>query len=387
MKELTEVDGLGTTYAKKYAEAGVLTANMLAVQDPIELSERTKIADGTVRKHIAAARALLKLDIFRPATEIEKEQKQVPRLTFGLPELDKSLRGGIELGTKVEFYGPASSGKTQWAAHLASRVVLDKELGGLEGRVFWLDCESSFKPHVLRANIRRWKLEYWKKLPEEDRPKNIKAALKEWDVNSYLDNILSASFYISEQQLEFLENLPAMIHNQRVKLVIIDSFSGLFRQEYDGLGELRPRQGIFNKLLNLMRKAALGTECIFFYTNQVMDKFGGNVSIPNSPIGGHILSHGSDYRFRLKGGSSVSAPTKRGVRLMDNAGLADIEHTIVIGTGGFYSDQAERNEYEPLLNELAFEDGWLPPKGTDAERQLEELSVPAKEEAKAGDTT
>ncbi|MHA1289519.1 MAG: hypothetical protein ACTSPB_19185, partial [Candidatus Thorarchaeota archaeon] len=53
-------------------------------------------------------------------------------LRTGIEELDKSLMGGLEIGSIIEFYGKASGGKTQWCYHLAVRSQLSLEEGGLE---------------------------------------------------------------------------------------------------------------------------------------------------------------------------------------------------------------------------------------------------------------
>jgi RecA/RadA recombinase len=130
---------------------------------------------------------------------------------------------------------------------------------------------------------------------------------------------------------------------QNYKLVVIDSFTGLFRAEYTGLESMRIRQQDMNALLNQMRRTATATDAIFAYTNQVMAKissYGGN---PNAPVGGHIISHASDYRFYTR---RTKADVRK-IELQDNAGLPEFDAEVVIGFGGLYTDSKTKKEREP----------------------------------------
>ncbi len=360
MTELEAVPGIGPAVAKKLREAFVTNAELLAVQNPVELMKRTKLGEGTTEKIIKNARVLVGKFGFRSGLEIEKEMEEKPRLTTGIEKIDEALRGGIEVGSIVEFFGPARGGKTQWVSQLAVTTQLPLEKGGLEGRVLWLDTESSFKPWVIRAQAIRHGL----------------------DPDITLANIGRAEVVLSGQITEIFESIPQMCAEQDYKLVVIDSFTGLFRAEYTGLENMRIRQQDMNNLLNQMRRTATATEAIFAYTNQVMSKistYGGN---PNAPVGGHIVSHASDYRFytrRTKGDI-------RKIELQDNAGLPEFDAEIVVGWGGFFPDSKSKKEVEPQVLEY-FEkrgeninvDSDAPPEEDEA--ILEAETVPAGEGA------
>ena len=202
---------------------------------------------------------------------------------------------------------------------------LPLEKGGLEGRVLWLDTESSFKPRTIRANAIRHGL----------------------DPDVTLGNIGRAEVVLSGQITEIFETIPQMCAEQDYKLVVIDSFTGLFRAEYTGLENMRIRQQDMNNLLNQMRRTSTATDCIFAYSNQVMAKistYGGN---PNAPVGGHIISHASDYRFytrRTKGDI-------RKIELQDNAGLPEFDAELIVDWGGMYPDAKTKKEIEPDIKE------------------------------------
>ncbi|MFW9806218.1 MAG: DNA repair and recombination protein RadA [Candidatus Thorarchaeota archaeon] len=325
MTELEEVQGIGPAVAKKLREAYVTTAELLAVQNPVELMNKTKLGEGTTEKVIKNARLLVGKFGFRSGLEIEQEMSTKPRLTTGLAKIDEALRGGIEVGSIVEFYGPARGGKTQWVSQLAVTAQLPREKGGLEGRVLWLDTESSFKPWTIRANAIRFGL----------------------DPDVSLGNIGRAEVVLSGQITEIFESIPQLCAEQDYKLVVIDSFTGLFRAEYTGLENMRIRQQDMNNLLNQMRRTATATECVFAYTNQVMAKistYGGN---PNAPVGGHIVAHASDYRFYTR---RTKADIRK-IELQDNAGLPEFDAEIVVGHGGFYADSKSKKEMEPDIKE------------------------------------
>jgi DNA repair protein RadA len=352
MTELEAVQGIGPAVAKKLREAYVTTAELLAVQNPVELMKKTKLGEGTTEKIIKNARLLVGKFGFRSGLEIEQEMATKPRLTTGIPKVDQALRGGIEVGSIVEFFGPARGGKTQWVSQLAVTAQLPLDKGGLEGRVLWLDTESSFKPWIIRANAIRHGL----------------------DPDVTLANIGRAEVVLSGQINEIFETIPQLCAEQEYRLVVIDSFTGLFRAEYTGLENMRIRQQDMNNLLNQMRRTSTATDCIFAYSNQVMAKistYGGN---PNAPVGGHIISHASDYRFytrRTKG-------DVRKIELQDNAGLPEFDAELIIGWGGLYPDAKTKKEIESDILEYFEKRGEGLEAKEDAPEAEEEIVVEAE---------
>lgn len=343
MTELEAVPGVGPAVAKKLRDAFVTTAELLAVQNPVELQTKTKIGEGTTIKVIKNARSLIGKFGFRSGLEIEEEMASKPRLKTGITKMDEALLGGIELGSIVELYGPARGGKTQWCTQLAVMSQLPKDSGGLEGRVLWLDTESSFKPWNIRAHAVRHGL----------------------DPDITLANIGRAEVIFSGQISEIFESIPQLCAEENYKLVVLDSFTGLFRSEFTGLESLRVRQQEMNALLNQMRRIATATEAIFVYSNQVMAKISTYGGVANAPVGGHIISHASDYRFytrRTKGDT-------RKIELQDNAGLPEFDIDVLVGWGGLYSDAKSKKDMEPNILEYF-------------EKRGEKLSIePAKSES------
>jgi DNA repair protein RadA len=358
--ELEAVTGVGPAVAKKLREVFVTTAELLAVQNHVDLQNRTKLGEGTALKIIRNARQLVGLCGFKSGLEIEQEMASKPRLSVGIDKANAALLGGIETGSIVEFYGAARSGKTQWCGQLAVMVQLPKQKGGLEGRVLWLDTESSFKPWIIRANAVRFGL----------------------DPDVTLGNIGHAHIVMTEQMTQLFENIPQLCAEQDYKLVVVDSLTGLFRAEYTGLELLRVRQQEMNGLLNLMRRTATATDTIFCYTNQVIASMGMFKANPNSPVGGHILSHASDYRFYVK----KKLKDVRGLQLQDNAGIPEFDIDVVIGWGGFYPDSKTKKKHESGVLEYFRKTGWNPEMAESGEASEEEQGAEqAKEIAEEGD--
>ncbi|MHA1949862.1 MAG: helix-hairpin-helix domain-containing protein [Candidatus Thorarchaeota archaeon] len=323
MTELESVPGVGPAAAKRLKEMFITTAEILSVQNPVELQTRTKLGEATVAKIIKNARELTGKFGFRSGIEVEKQQAEVPRLTFGIDSIDEQLLGGMEVGSIIELYGGARCGKTQWCHHLAVRSQLPRNKGGLEGRVLWLDTESSFKTKTIRANAIRWGL----------------------DPDLVLGNINVAPIALSSQMEEYAEQIQLMLAEGEYRMLVIDSLTGLFRAEYTGIGKLATRQYSINSLLNWMRRLGLATDAIFVYTNQVttqITSYGGN---PSAPVGGHVLSHASDYRFFCR----IAQQGKRKLTLRDNAGVPEFDEEIHVGWGGFYKEKKEKKDTEELI--------------------------------------
>ncbi len=325
MTDLEAVPGVGPGIAKQLEAVFITTAELLAVQSPTDLQQRTKIGPGTAEKIIQAARDLMNMFEFRSGREVETEMASKPMLSTGIASLDQKLWGGIEAGSIVELFGQARAGKTQWCHTFAVMAQLPLEQGGLEGRVLWLDSEKAFKPWILRAMAFRRGL----------------------NPDDALDNIGVANIIDSSQIERMIEKIPNLLATQGYRLVIIDSFTGPFRSQFSGLDGLKARQSKLNKLLSKMRRAATATDAIFVYTNQVLATFSQYTQNPNAPSGGHILSHASDYRFNLKLGKKG----KKKIALQDNAGIPEFTLELSLNWGGFYENDKEMKKIVPKIVE------------------------------------
>jgi hypothetical protein len=101
-------------------------------------------------------------------------------------------------------------------------------------------------------------------------------------------------------------------------------------------------------------------------------------SNPNAPVGGHIISHASDYRFCVK----KKLKDVRGLQLQDNAGIPEFDIDVVIGWGGFYTDMKTKKRLEGDVLEYFRKTGWNPEMAEgreDSEEAKEETEEIAEE--------
>jgi meiotic recombination protein DMC1 len=92
-------------------------------------------------------------------------------------------------------------------------------MGGIGGKVCYIDTEGTFRPDRVRDIATRFNLD-----PEE-----------------VLSNIYIARAYTVEHQFQLLTFIAAKMAEERFALLIVDSIMALFRVDYSGRGELSER--------------------------------------------------------------------------------------------------------------------------------------------------
>lgn len=164
-----------------------------------------------------------------------------------------------------------NSGKSQIAMQLAVNVQLPLDKGGLDGCCVFIDTENTFRPERIRQI----------------------AESRGLDPNKVMKNIMVARAFTSDHQMLLAEKVSDLIKEKKlpIKLIIVDSMTGLFRSEYAGRGTLATRQQKLNRHIHTLQKLADLHNISIYITNQVMsrpDIFFGN---PTAAIGGHVLHH------------------------------------------------------------------------------------------------
>ncbi len=329
MTELEWVPGVGPAIIKKLAEANVTNTEVLALQNENELFELTRMSEGTCRKIIRAARQLIGGYTIMTGTEVKEEMKRVPVLSTGIEGFDRILLGGIRAGSIVEFYGSARSGKTILSHQLAVMAQLSPERGGLDGKVLWFSTDNSFRPELIERIAVRLGT----------------------DPTTALGNILVQRVLDRDHLPEVLEQVPHFCSEHGVRLVVIDSLGALFHIELVQLSEVRMTERKLLKVLKTFRRITRLNNTIVLYTNWVYYKYANFGSNPNAPVGGHVLSHSSDYRFYLRKGRKED----RKVTLQDHTSLPEDTVELEVGWGGFYSRHARRKIVDIPIGEFALE--------------------------------
>lgn len=323
MTELEAVQGIGPAVAKKLRENNVHCAEVLAFMTPHRLWYETRLGEGTSIKIIKNARVLLGLSNVKSGTEIDKEWKSRERLTTGIATFDRKLLGGIEAGSIVELYGAARGGKTQWCHQLAVTAQLPEVRGGFDTKVLWLDSEDSFRTLTIRANAIRMGLD-----PEKS-----------------LSRIHCAPILTRDQLIDVVQRVPTFIHEEGIRLIIIDNLGAFFRSDTDSLEYERTKSAELARVFDILHGLARTMGCIVIITNQVFNQisnYGGN---PNAAVGGHIMAHSATYRFYVR---RIRLDRRR-ISLQDHAGLPEFDLEASLDWGGFYENEKEKRAVGPVI--------------------------------------
>jgi len=228
-----------------------------------------------------------------------ERRRQVQKLRSRVQSIDDLLGGGFETQALVEVYGEFGSGKTQIGHQLAVNCTLPVEEGGLDGDVFYIDTEDTFRPERITQMARGYGL----------------------DPDKVLARIHVARAYNSDHQMLLAEEIKRMSKGLNVKMIIVDSLTSHFRAEYIGRGMLANRQQKLNRHLKDLKQLATVNNALILVTNQVHSKPDAMWGDPTKPIGGHILAHASTFRLYLR----KAKAGRRIARLVDSPNLPDGE--------------------------------------------------------------
>lgn len=278
--EITKLKGIGEATAKKLAKGGITTVEQLFVIPPPKVAEMLGVDNDTAIGLFKKAReAFNDAPTFINGIEADKEDDDIEQISTGTRALDKLFTGGLECGATTEIYGEFGCGKTQFCHTMCVRVQLPKDKGGLDGKAIWVDTEGTFEPKRIREIAKH-------------------TLLDELEV---LKNITVAKAYNSAEQYIVLQEVEHLLEDDKsIKLIVIDSAIGLFRQDYSGRAMLSERQKYLDEFLTLASNIANFHKVAIIWTNQVMINPGIIYGDPVTAVGGTVLSHKSTYRVYFK---------------------------------------------------------------------------------------
>ncbi|XP_062091621.1 DNA repair protein RAD51 homolog 3 isoform X2 [Humulus lupulus] len=203
------------------------------------------------------------------AWDMLHEEQCFPRITTSCADLDIILGGGINCKEVTEIGGVPGIGKTQLGIQLAVNVQIPSGLGGLGGKAVYIDTEGSFMVEramqIAKASVSDMS-EYNDRLRKENRGCQVNLNFEDILKNIYYFRVCS---YTEQMALiNYLEKF--MSEHNDVKIVIIDSVTFHFRQDFEDLS-LRTRllNGMALKLMNLAK--SFNAAVVIF--NQVTTKF------------------------------------------------------------------------------------------------------------------
>ncbi len=296
--ELAELPGVGAATAEKLREVGYDNLMSIAVLSPGKLVDAIGSGESTARKIIQAARD--KLDMgFETGEDVLKRREKVIKITTGSKAVDELIGGGFETGCISETFGQFGSAKSQIAHVLAVTAQLPLEKGGANGKVVFIDGESTFRPERIIQIAEGMGL----------------------DPNKVLKNIKVARAFNSDHQMLLAEKAEEILKKENVKLIIVDSLTAHFRSDFSGRGQLADRQQKLNKHMHTLMKLASSYDVCVYVTNQVMSRPDVFFGDPTAAIGGNIVAHNSQVRIYLRKGKKGT----RVAKLVDAPALPDGE--------------------------------------------------------------
>ncbi|MDP6010156.1 MAG: DNA repair and recombination protein RadA [Candidatus Poseidoniaceae archaeon] len=299
--ELTieDLPGVGPATAEKLRDAGFEELLAIAVMTPSALGEAAELGEAVAGKIIMSAKKMANIGGFISGDALLERRREVMKLSSKVQSIDDLLGGGFETQALVEVYGEFGSGKTQIGHQLAVNCSLPIAEGGLDGDVFYIDTEDTFRPERITQMARGQGL----------------------DPAEVLKRIHVARAYNSAHQMLLVDEIKRLSAGLNVKMIIVDSLTSHFRAEYIGRGMLANRQQKLNKHLKELKQQADINNALVLVTNQVQSKPDAMWGDPTKPIGGHVLAHASTFRLYLrkaKGGRRIA-------RLVDSPNLPDGE--------------------------------------------------------------
>ena len=247
---IEELPGVGPATAEKLRDAGYVDLMAIAVESPKVLAELAEIGENTAIKIIAAAKQAADVGGFETGDIILERRKNIRKLTSSSKAFDELMGGGLETQSIVEFYGEFGSGKTQLCFQLAVNATRPEEDGGLDGNVFIIDTENTFRPERI-----------------------VQMALAlDLDPEEVLKKIHVARAFNSHHQMLLVEKAQELATEMKVRLLIVDSLTAHFRAEYVGRGALAERQQNLNKHMHDLLRFGDLNNAVVAVTNQVPAK-------------------------------------------------------------------------------------------------------------------
>lgn len=306
--ELEDLPGVGKAIAEKLRSAGFRSVRALAMASIAEITSLAEIGEATARRIIEAAREKAGLDRFITGEEVLEARHRIGRITTGSKKLDELLGGGVETKAVTEAFGEFGSGKTQLGHQLCVNVQLKPELGGLEGKVVYVDTEGTFR---------------------SERISDMASALG-LDPREALRNIFYARVFNTDQQISMVKRIEEIAEREPIKLVIVDSLTAHFRAEYVGREMLAERQQKLIRHIMDLHLLADTFELAVYVTNQVLADPGMFFGDPTRPVGGHVLAHAATTRIYLR----KSKAPRRIARIYDSPLLPEREAVFIITPEG-----------------------------------------------------
>jgi RecA/RadA recombinase len=168
--------------------------------------------------------------------KVLKQAEKWERIKFNVSSLDL-LTNGVDVGMVTELFGTSGSGKTQLCLQLALTTQLSRNSGGLDGKVIYISTEKLTPVKRLQQMVKPFK----EKFPH---------------IN-FMDNIYVYEFSEPQGIERFVKNdlYQSLVRERHpVKLLIIDSIAGIYRNEGKYLARSRHMRQHFRLIIKYANK-------------------------------------------------------------------------------------------------------------------------------------
>ncbi|KAK1262206.1 hypothetical protein QJS04_geneDACA020546 [Acorus gramineus] len=264
----------------KLISAGYKTLNSLSSVSPSDLARDLNVAvhEAADILKIASENRLVERTFgggqaivpgAQTAWDIFREEQTLKHITTFCDDLDTILGGGIKCKEVTEVGGVPGIGKTQLGIQLAVNVQIPADYGGIGGKAVYIDTEGSFMveraSQIAEACIRETLDNF------VFQHKDYQMCPEGMQTNTFLSNIFYFRICSYTEQIAVINYLDEFISEHKdVKIVIIDSITFHFRQDFDDMA-LRTRvlSGLALQLMKLAKKYSLAIVLL----NQVTTKF------------------------------------------------------------------------------------------------------------------
>ncbi|KAJ8748985.1 hypothetical protein K2173_013424 [Erythroxylum novogranatense] len=272
---------LSATVRGKLISAGYTSISSLASISSSDLARDLNLLDSEAREILKVAFPVNGMDKVegshsivsgaKNAWDMLHEDEFLTRITTSSADLDNILRGGISCKEVTEIGGVPGIGKTQLGIQLAVNVQIPSHCGGLGGKAVYIDTEGSFM--VERAlQIAEACVEDMSEYSEFVH-KGFQAGQETMQSKDILRNIYYFRACTYTEQIALINHLGSFISEHKdVKIVIIDSVTFHFRQDFDDLA-LRTRVlgGMALKLMKLAKEFCLAVVLMNQVTTKVVE--------------------------------------------------------------------------------------------------------------------
>jgi len=218
----------------------------------------------------------------KTAIALWQEEFSAQSIITSCIELDAALSNGIPTGVITEFCGPPGSGKTQLCLQLCLNVQISSDVGGMDGEAVFVDTNRGFSPYRFREIAIAQSRKLFNSSP-----------LTQSLIDKFLNGV--KMYFVSdyEQLLAVIYNFENVLaENSRIRLIVIDSISYLFRQMKHAEGDTIRTQ-ILYELMTILQQLADQFHCAIVLTNELTTRMveTNNASTLLVPSMGDSYSH------------------------------------------------------------------------------------------------